>query len=61
MEYEIRDEPQGLPDRPEGERTGGLREDLIRFPGKSVDPRPDLSDRACRRDAPVRQSGEGNS
>lgn len=29
MEYEIGDDPQGLPDRPDGDRDGGLRENLF--------------------------------
>lgn len=29
MEYEIKDDPQGLPDRPDGERDGGLDEDPV--------------------------------
>lgn len=29
MEYEIGDDPQGLPDCPEGDRDGGLRENLF--------------------------------
>ena len=29
MEYEIGDDPQGLPDRPEGDRDGGLRERMF--------------------------------
>lgn len=31
MEYEIDDDPQGQPDRPDGDRKGGLREDWIFF------------------------------
>lgn len=33
MEYEIGDDPQGLPDRPDGDRDGGLRENLFFRPG----------------------------
>ncbi len=29
MEYEIGDDPQGLPERSEGNRDGGLRESLL--------------------------------
>ena len=29
MEYEIGDDPQGLPEMPEGDRDGGLRELLF--------------------------------
>ncbi|HEU4820221.1 MAG TPA: hypothetical protein VFS87_03580 [Qipengyuania sp.] len=29
MEYEIGDDPQGLPDRAEGDREGGLRESVF--------------------------------
>lgn len=29
MEYEIGDDPQGLPDRPEGDRDGGLHDTLF--------------------------------
>ena len=35
MEYEIGDDPQGLPDRPEGDRDGGLRENLFFRKGPS--------------------------
>lgn len=28
MEYEIGDDPQGLPELPEGDRNGGMREPL---------------------------------
>lgn len=31
MEYEIGDDPQGLPERRDGDRDGGLREDRIPF------------------------------
>lgn len=29
MEYEIGDDPQGLPEQCEGDRDGGLRENLV--------------------------------
>lgn len=29
MEYEIKDDPQGLPDIPDGDRDGGLEEDPV--------------------------------
>lgn len=29
MEYEIGDDPQGLPDKPEADRDGGIREPLF--------------------------------
>ncbi|MXP28465.1 hypothetical protein GRI58_06465 [Porphyrobacter algicida] len=28
MEFEIKDDPQGVPDLPDGDRDGGLEEDL---------------------------------
>lgn len=42
MEYEIKDEPQGLPDKPDGVRDGGLAEYrfLFRAPPKPGERRP---------------------
>lgn len=53
MEYEIGDDPQGLPDRPEGDRGGGIRENLF-FRRESRFERRTPSGR----DAPVEQLGE---
>ncbi len=43
MEYEIGDDPQGLPEQPEGDRGGGLAEDRIFFrkPASDADARND--------------------
>lgn len=55
MEYEIGDDPQGLPDRPEGDRNGGLREDRIMFRrGAPSSPPPRLDD-AEDDDSPLEQ------
>lgn len=54
MEYEIDDEPQGLPDQPDGDRDGGLQARRLIF-RKGVRPgREDLHDES---DA-LRQLGE---
>ncbi len=48
MEYEIGDDPQGLPDVPEGDRDGGLRENLF-FRKGSTRPAPiQLDEEALR-------------
>ena len=53
MEYEIGDDPQGLPDRPEGYRDGGLRESpFFRKPPPRPRPAPNEAD------APIEQPGE---
>ena len=53
MEYEIGDDPQGLPDRPEGNRDGGIRENLVSRR------QPRFERRAPReRGVPVEQLGE---
>lgn len=53
MEYEIGDDPQGLPDRPEGDRDGGIRENLV------FRKEPRFERRVpSERDAPVEQLGE---
>ena len=49
MEYEIGDEPQGLPDRLDGDRDGGVREPL--FFRREPRTRPE-------EDEPVKQMGE---
>lgn len=57
MEYEIGDDPQGLPDRPECDRDGGLGEDRIFFrpaPAKRVNRHDD----AREENAPLKQMGE---
>lgn len=58
MEYEIGDDPQGLPDKPDGDRDGGLREDRIMFrrgaPAKPVNRHDDAGDE----NASVEQLGE---
>lgn len=59
MEYEIKDEPQGLPDRPEADRDGGLREKpqttRKAMPATPVKSRPDRPEDA---EAPIEQMGE---
>lgn len=58
MEYEIGDEPQGLPDRPEGDRDGGLRDDPFFF-RRNASPKPAVGpDDADPEDRPVPQMGE---
>lgn len=52
MEYEIDDDPQGLPDKPEADRDGGVREPMF-FRRKPVQ-RP----AGKRRDAAFEQMGE---
>ena len=58
MEYEIGDDPQGLPERPEGDRKGGLREDRIFFRRGAPAKRLNLHDDARDEDSPVQQFGE---
>ncbi|WP_165961103.1 hypothetical protein [Qipengyuania sediminis] len=53
MEYEIGDDPQGLPDRPEAERDGGLRLQPVFF-RKRATGQPDPRENAAR----VEQMGE---
>ena len=53
MEYEIGDDPQGLPDNPEGDRDGGLRENLIFRKGAARRAATQLDE-----DAPSEQLGE---
>lgn len=58
MEFEIEDDPQGLPDYPEGDRDGGLREDrmLVRFGlSRKMADRPDD---ACHEDTAATRLGE---
>ncbi len=58
MEYEIKDDPQGLPDTPDGERDGGLEEERV-FLRKRPDARPpNLHDDASDEDGLVPQHGE---
>lgn len=54
MEYEIDDDPQGLPDKPEADRDGGVREPVF-FRRK---PAPKGTGR--RREAAFEQMGEPN-
>jgi hypothetical protein len=57
MEYEIDDDPQGLPDAPEGDRDGGLGEHVfLRREPRSGARAP--GDRPGYRDAPMEQLGE---
>lgn len=58
MEYEIGDDPQGLPDRPEGDRDGGLREDGIFFRPEAPARIPDLHGAARDEDSLTAQLGE---
>ncbi len=58
MEYEIGDDPQGLPDRSEAYRAGGLRNDGLFF-GKDVSVKTsDRDDDAADEDSPMRQLGK---
>ena len=52
MEFEIDDDPQGLPDQPEGDRDGGLRETLVFRRGSS------RRAAAAPRETPIEQMGE---
>lgn len=58
MEYEIGDDPQGLPDRPEGDRDGGLREDRIMFRRRASAKPVNRHDDAADEDSPGEQFGE---
>jgi hypothetical protein len=63
MEYEIGDDPQGLPEIPDGDRDGGLREEwFLMRPGRqrpSADGRGDAWDEdAMVRHLGIRQFGE---
>lgn len=53
MEYEIGDDPQGLPDIPEGDRDGGVSERLFFRKGPSRPATPQLDE-----DTPSEQLGE---
>lgn len=53
MEYEIGDDPQGLPDQLEGDRDGGLRENLFFRKGSARRSATQLDE-----DAPSEQHGE---
>lgn len=57
MEYEIGDDPQGLPDRPDGFRSGGLRDHPVFF-RKNPSVEEDVHDHAREEDSPVHQLGE---
>ncbi len=58
MEYEIGDDPQGLPDRPEGDRDGGLDHDRIVFRRSAAAKPASRFDDATDEDSPVEQFGE---
>ena len=58
MEYEIDDDPQGLPDRPDGDRDGGLRDAPVFF-RRQVPVEPvDLHDYTSDGDSALAQMGE---
>ena len=58
MEYEIGDDPQGLPEAPGGDRDGGLREDpFLLFRTASARP-ANRHDDAADEDSPLQQFGE---
>ena len=52
MEFEIGDDPQGLPDRPEGDRDGGVRENMV------FRKEPRFERRVSPKDMAVAQMGE---
>jgi hypothetical protein len=58
MEYEIGDDPQGLPDRPDGDREGGLREERLLFRKYSPRGVTDQPDDARHEDSALMQLGE---
>lgn len=58
MEYEIGDDPQGLPEHPDGERDGGLREDRIFFRKDAPTRRANQLDDAQDEDTALRQLDE---
>lgn len=58
MEYEIGDDPQGLPDRPDGDRDGGLRDAPVFFRRHAPVEPVDLHDDARDEDSALAQMGE---
>ena len=58
MEYEIEDDPQGLPERPDGDRKGGLREDRMFFRKAAPPKRARQLDEARDEDSAMQQLGE---
>lgn len=58
MEYEIGDDPQGLPDRSEAYRDGGLRDDGMFFRKDVSTKTGNRHDDAADEDSPLRQFGE---
>jgi hypothetical protein len=58
MEYEIGDDPQGLPDPPEAVRDGGVREDLVVHRWRYRAGRPSQADEDCHPDMLAQQLGE---
>ena len=58
MEYEIGDDPQGLPDAPEGNRDGGLGESRIFFRNKASAKRANYQVDERVEDTAVDQMGE---
>lgn len=59
MEYEIDDDPQGLPETIDGDRDGGLREDrLLFFADAPAIKRANRHDNAEEEDCPLQQLGE---
>ncbi|WP_375290232.1 hypothetical protein [Qipengyuania sp.] len=58
MEYEIDDDPQGLPDRNEGDRDGGIHEDRMIFRFGAPERRENEIDDASDEDSPIDQFGE---
>lgn len=57
MEYEICDDPQGLPDRQDCDRAGGLREHVVQFRKAPVRAYPHHADASDEDSAPL-QMGE---
>jgi hypothetical protein len=58
VEFEIDDDPQGLPEWLDGERDGGLKEDLLVRRGRRPAFRPRQFDEAREDIAPLQQLGE---
>ena len=58
MEYEIDDDPQGLPDRPDGDRNGGLSEDRMFFRKDRPAEQPNKRNDSKDEHSPLRQFGE---
>ena len=58
MEYEINDDPQGLPDRPDGDRNGGLPEDRMFFRKDRPAEQANKHDHWHNEHSPLRQFGE---